>query len=79
MKLRYGDFVHYQPPLQLSTIWLWLLPALLVLGMIWFVIRKRRDQLSTEPESDSSQLDAELQAMIDEVAAKPKTAGDKPV
>ena len=79
MKLRYGDFVHYQPPLQLSTIWLWLLPALLVLGMIWFVVRKRRDQLITAPETASSALDAELQAMIDEVAVKPKSVGDKPV
>lgn len=79
MKLRYGDFVHYQPPLQLSTIWLWLLPALLVLGMIWFVVRKRRDQLTPAPETASSALDAELQAMIDEVALKPKSAGDKSV
>jgi cytochrome c-type biogenesis protein CcmH len=79
MKLRYGDFVHYQPPLQLSTIWLWLLPALLVLGMIWFVVRKRHDQLTPAPETASSALDAELQAMIDEVALKPKSAGDKSV
>lgn len=78
MKLRYGDFVHYQPPLQLSTIWLWLLPALLVLGMGWFVLRKNKQQAVPGEADVSSQLDAELQAMIDEVAAKPSNSGDKP-
>jgi cytochrome c-type biogenesis protein CcmH len=77
MKLRYGDFVHYQPPLQLSTIWLWLLPALLVLGMGTFVFRKNKQQSLPGSEDVSSQLDAELQAMIDEVAAKPNAA-EKP-
>ncbi len=28
MKSRYGDFVHYQPPLNKFTLILWLLPAL---------------------------------------------------
>jgi cytochrome c-type biogenesis protein CcmH len=70
MKLRYGDFVHYQPPLQLSTIWLWLLPALLVLGMLTFVLHKNRQQQVEQPVVTSSELDAELQAMIDEVAPR---------
>jgi cytochrome c-type biogenesis protein CcmH len=79
MKLRYGDFVHYQPPLQLSTIWLWLLPALLVIGMVWFVIQKHQQQPVVETLEASSELDAELQAMIDEVAVKSPAAGDKTV
>lgn len=78
MKLRYGDFVHYQPPLQLSTIWLWLLPALLILAMAWFVIRKHRQQPRAEQVTTATQLDAELQALIDEVATKSPAAGDKP-
>ncbi|OBP15272.1 cytochrome C biogenesis protein [Rheinheimera sp. SA_1] len=78
MKLRYGDFVHYQPPLQLSTIWLWLLPALLVLGMGLYVLRKNNQQQMLVNDDVSSELDAELQAMIDEVAVK-ASAGDKPV
>jgi cytochrome c-type biogenesis protein CcmH len=73
MKLRYGDFVHYQPPLQLSTIWLWLLPALLVLAMGWFVLKKNRQQQLQGAEEISPELDAELQAIIDEVASKPRT------
>jgi cytochrome c-type biogenesis protein CcmH len=71
MKLRYGDFVHYQPPLRLSTIWLWLLPALLVLAMGWFVLKKNRQQQLQGTEEISPELDAELQAIIDEVASKP--------
>lgn len=79
MKLRYGDFVHYQPPLQFSTIWLWLLPALLVLGMGLFVLRKNKQQQLLVNEDVASELDTELQAMIDEVAVKQQqTAGDKP-
>jgi len=78
MKLRYGDFVHYQPPLQLSTIWLWLLPALLVLGMGVFVVRKNNQQQQLVNEEVSSKLDAELQAMIDAVAVKPNST-DKSV
>lgn len=30
MKQRYGDFVHYKPPVTPATIWLWLLPVLVV-------------------------------------------------
>ncbi len=74
MKQRYGDFVHYQPPVQLSTIWLWLLPLLAVLSLGWTVFRRsNRGQTATvddaaEP-SDHSDLDAQLQAMIDEATA----------
>ena len=70
MKQRYGDFVHYQPPVQLSTIWLWLLPLLAVLALGWTVFRRSKDsQLMLPAEgsspADTATLDAELQAMID--------------
>lgn len=74
MKQRYGDFVHYQPPFQLSTVLLWLLPLLAVLSLGWTVFRRsNRGQTATvddaaEP-SDHSDLDAQLQAMIDEATA----------
>jgi len=70
MKLRYGDFVHYQPPLQWSTIWLWLLPGFLVLGMLAFVLIKHRQQQLQPVETLPADFDAELQAMIDEVAPR---------
>lgn len=31
MKQRYGEFVHYKPPLTVATIWLWLLPVLVII------------------------------------------------
>ncbi len=76
MKLRYGDFVHYQPPMQWSTIWLWLLPALLLISMLAFVLQKNRQQPAPAKPIDPSALDAELQAMIDEVAAKPRIGAE---
>lgn len=81
MKQRYGDFVHYQPPFQLSTVLLWLLPLLAVLSLGFTVFRRSKSSQSMAQEdstdaSDLSGLDAQLQAMIDEATAasrqKPK-------
>lgn len=67
MKQRYGDFVHYQPPFQLSTIWLWLAPLLLLSGL--FVFMFRRKQAPAEVVA-ATELDDELQKMIDAVTVK---------
>lgn len=73
MKQRYGDFVHYQPPFQLSTIWLWLLPILAVLSLAFTVFRRSQSSQTAEaPATESTELDAELQAMIDAASAKSK-------
>ncbi len=73
MKQRYGDFVHYQPPFQLSTIWLWLLPILAVLSLAFTVFRRSKSsQASEAPATETTGLDAELQAMIDAASAKSK-------
>ncbi len=73
MKQRYGDFVHYQPPFQLSTIWLWLLPILAVLSLAFTVFRRSKSsQAADAPETETAGLDAELQAMIDAASAKSK-------
>lgn len=71
MKQRYGDFVHYQPPFQLSTVLLWLLPLLAVLSLGWTVFRRSNSSQTAvvdnaDEPSDHSDLDAQLQAMIDE-------------
>jgi cytochrome c-type biogenesis protein CcmH len=73
MKQRYGDFVHYQPPFQLSTIWLWLLPILAVLSLAFTVFRRSKSSQTAEaPATETTGLDAELQAMIDAASAKSK-------
>jgi len=42
MKQRYGDFVHYQPPVTAATIWLWLIPVLFAVVMLVFFVRRRK-------------------------------------
>jgi cytochrome c-type biogenesis protein CcmH len=51
MKQRYGDFVYYQPPVNPTTIWLWVLPIGFIFaagGTIFFSRRKGSTQLSDE-------------------------------
>ena len=42
MKSRYGDFVHYQPPITPYTVWLWLLPVLFAVFALVMITRKQR-------------------------------------
>jgi cytochrome c-type biogenesis protein CcmH len=51
MKQRYGDFVYYQPPVNPTTIWLWVLPIGFIFaagGAIFFSRRKGTTLLSDE-------------------------------
>ena len=41
MKQRYGDFVHYQPPVTNTTIWLWILPFSVLLLGGWILVRRK--------------------------------------
>jgi cytochrome c-type biogenesis protein CcmH len=58
MKQRYGDFVHYQPPVTPFTIWLWLMPVMFALMMLFIFVRRRK--LVTETDNDSEKLAAKL-------------------
>jgi cytochrome c-type biogenesis protein CcmH len=42
MKERYGDFVHYQPPVTPVTIWLWALPVLFAVVMMGVFLMRRK-------------------------------------
>lgn len=74
MKSRYGDFVHYQPPLNKFTLILWLLPALMVLGLILLLLARRRadrDELVAEPGTEShGQLEQQLDHLIEQYRRK---------
>lgn len=48
MKERYGDFVHYQPPITIVTIWLWILPVLFALVMLIFFMRRRKPEVEQD-------------------------------
>lgn len=70
---RYGDFVHYQPPVNRYTVWLWLAPALL-LALLLLVQLKRRKTLVAEavaPASTAHQaLDKQLDQIIEQYRSK---------
>ncbi len=65
MKSRYGDFIYYQPPLTIGTVWLWLLPILFaVLALSILVLKKRQT---------SSKYDAEKLAQAERILEQDKS------
>ena len=67
---RYGDFVHYQPPVNRFTVWLWLLPALMLLGLLIVGLLRRRQQTRTEPTATVQLNETELDQLIDRYRSK---------
>lgn len=60
---RYGDFVLYKPPVKFSTIFLWLGPLvflLLGLGVLFAVLRNKRQQPSAELSASEQQQAQQL-------------------
>lgn len=55
MTERYGDFVLYRPPFNVKTLILWLAPVLTLLigGIGFWSLLKRRETSTNEPLSDS--------------------------
>ena len=53
MKSRYGDFVHYQPPVTAATLWLWAGPVLFIFIALIVVIRRKS---ITPPEDMAAKL-----------------------
>jgi cytochrome c-type biogenesis protein CcmH len=55
MTERYGDFVLYRPPFNVKTLILWLAPVLTLLigGIGFWSLLKRRDTNTNEQLSDS--------------------------
>lgn len=62
MKARYGDFVHYKPPVTLATLWLWLGPVFFILIALIVVIRRR----SVTPPEDMAAKLAKADAMLEQ-------------
>lgn len=53
MKARYGDFVHYQPPVTVATLWLWAAPVIFVVIAFVFIIRRRPN---SQPQDMAAKL-----------------------
>ncbi|MBY0420395.1 MAG: cytochrome c-type biogenesis protein CcmH [Pararheinheimera sp.] len=75
MKSRYGDFVHYQPPLNKFTLILWLLPALMVIGLIVLLLVRRKAERSgmvtgTTQETEPQPLEQQLDQLIEQYRRK---------
>ena len=62
MKARYGDFVHYKPPVTLATLWLWLGPVFFIVIALIVVIRRR----SVTPPEDMAAKLAKADAMLEQ-------------
>ncbi len=66
---RYGNFVHYQPPVNSITIWLWLLPVLVLVSLLLFQLRRRalqRNMQGAEQPSEEAAPASQQQAALDQ-------------
>lgn len=75
MKSRYGDFVHYQPPVNKFTLILWVLPVVMVVGLMLLLLFRRRAQAHSgaAPELSSTQqpeLEQQLDQLIEQYRRK---------
>lgn len=56
---RYGDFVHYQPPVNRVTVWLWLAPGLLLISLLLVQLKRRANPQSYPHNSGTNALPGE--------------------
>ena len=61
MKSRYGDFVHYQPPVTAATLWLWAGPVLFIFIALIVVVRRK----SVTPPADMAAKLAKADEMLE--------------
>lgn len=61
---RYGDFVHYIPPVNRYTLWLWLLPLLVLLALLVTGIVRRSRQTIGSDAAVQPTSEAELDQLI---------------
>lgn len=60
MVARYGNFVHYDPPINSVTIWLWLIPVIILVLLIVIMLRRKKE---TGPNIDDNYL-AQAEALL---------------
>lgn len=61
MKARYGDFVHYQPPVTIATMWLWLAPLLFIGFALLIVMYRKKGTDDVDIEARLAKADAMLE------------------
>lgn len=63
MVARYGQFVHYDPPINLVTIWLWVLPILICIGLIVFMFKRSKESPKAVEQTYLSEAEVILSQM----------------
>ena len=63
MKQRYGEFVHYQPPITPVTVWLYLLPVIFILLMLFVVLRRKPNKVKLSERTDLEKAEKALKDM----------------
>lgn len=67
---RYGDFVHYQPPVNRFTLWLWLAPLLMLVLLLGVGAYRRASKANDADIAGISPSAAELDTLIDRYRSK---------
>lgn len=70
MRVRYGDFVYYQPPINFATLFLWLVPVVFIIGSVGMVVWRRRNA--------TTELDTALIAKAEKLLNNDKTQENNP-
>lgn len=70
---RYGQFAHYQPPINPATIMLWLLPIGFVLFAVFLLFRRSNQganaAVASSNSTDQAQLDQTLDQELEQLMA----------
>ncbi|MEW5681777.1 MAG: cytochrome c-type biogenesis protein [Pseudomonadota bacterium] len=67
---RYGDFVHYQPPVNRFTLWLWLAPLLMLVLLLGVGGYRRASKNNDDELAGHTPSAAELDTLIDRYRSK---------
>jgi cytochrome c-type biogenesis protein CcmH len=62
---RYTEFVIYKPQMSVVTIWLWIVPGLVLVVGLFFLIRLTRKPVSVRVEDLSDEERAKLKALLE--------------
>lgn len=61
---RYGQFAHYQPPVNAATVMLWAIPFGFIVFCLILLWRRSQVKENGEPVLDDAELSTELEALI---------------
>lgn len=61
---RYGQFAHYQPPVNVATVMLWAVPIGFVLFCLLLLWRRSHIKEDGAPNLDDAELSTELEALL---------------